>query len=536
MISLLRRLFQRSAQSDPEGLHPCPVTAIAEALLQQGREMWAANPHDIAEAIVKVEKSWALQPSPESAIQLGVMYDRVNRHQDSLAIYRQAFHAHPNHPRLRHEAGITLLRHGTPHDTRDFFDSVRRLDPDDEFSKFYFDICDNFDDWKVSLAPMVAQPGPGPAPYLIVCPVWGAEFTENFVELYCAALLAPGNLPALAKEHPVHFVVFCPANIQEALNGDPRFEPILSYASVHFVNYADGLTDYSSRMDSHYGKELGPYYRRTCKFLLMSTAHYATLDVARNADGYVIPMGADVLLSDGSLAEISRIMKNGADVVLVTGIRLGEEAREILERSHRHEEGSIRISASQTAELYVRHMLTNFFVHSEHFASMPIYICWEVGSTGVLVHSTHYHPTCIRAAASSSPYEITIDPVDSRFMDRAGFPSDRLHYIQDSSVSVFAFEADPLMGHDRNSSNLMVPRDVGLWLSGLWGDLRPTYLRFPIRFSVGDPSDEWQKVETDALLVVEEILSTAMELESRNIPHKSWRLERPPTIRRGDAV
>ena len=525
MISRLRRLFQRSTRPEPDEPDPYDfIPAIAEALLQEGREMWAANPHDVVHAIVKVEKSWALHPCPETAIQLGVMYDRVNRHQDSLAIYRQAFHADPHHPRLRHEAGITLLRHGTAHDAHTFFDSVRRLDPDDAFAGFYFGIFDKFDDWKRSLATKLARPSSASAPYLVVCPVWGAEFAKDFVELYCAALLAPGNLPALAKEHPVHFIVFCPSNIQEALNGDPRFQPILSYASVHFINYANDLIDYGSRMDDHYGKELGLYYRRACKFLLMSTAHYAALGAARDANGYVIPLGADVLLSDGSLAEISRIMKSGADVVLVTGIRLGEEVREILEKSHRDDDGSIRISASQTAELYVRHMLDNFFVHSEQFTSMPIYLCWKVGSTGVLVHSTHYHPTCIRAAASSYPYEITIDPVDSRFMDRAGFPSDRLHYIQDSSISVFAFESDPLMGHDRNSSNLMVPRDVGLWLSGLWGDLRATYLRRPIRFSVKPHTDEWDKAETEALVVVEKILSTAMDFERRNAPYKTWRL------------
>jgi hypothetical protein len=220
-------------------------------------------------------------------------------------------------------------------------------------------------------------------------------------------------------------------------------------------------------------------------------------------------------------------MKNGADVVLVTGIRLGEEVRQILEKSHRHDDGAIRISASQTAELYVRHMPASCFVHSEHFTSMPIYLCWKVGGTGVLTYSTHYHPTCIRASASAHPYEITIDPVDSRFMDRAGFPSNRLHYIQDTSISVFAVEADPLMGHDGNSSNFMAPRDVGLWLSGLWGDMRATYLRIPLRFSAKPPSDEWHKAETQALVVVEEILSTAMALESRNAPRKSWRLQRP---------
>lgn len=486
--------------------------------------MWAANPHDVAHAIAKVEQSWALHPCPETAIQLGVMYDRTNRHQDSLTIYRQAFHANPDHPRLRHEAGITLLRHGTPHDTHTFFDSVRRLDPGDEFSRFYFEIRDNFDAWRSSLASTVVQAAQGAAPYLVVCPVWGAAFAKDFIELYCASLLSPGNLPALAKEHPVHFIVFCPADIQETLNGDPRFQPILNYASVHFVNYSSELIGYDSRMDRYYGKELGLYYRRSCKFLLMSTAHYVALGAARDVNGYVIPLGADVLLSDGSLAEIAHIMKSGTDVVLVTGIRLGEEVRGVLEKSHRQEDGTLRISASQTAELYIQHMPGDFFVHSEHFASMPIYLCWKVGSTGVLVHSTHYHPTCIRAAASSHPYEITIDPVDSRFMDRAGFPSNRLHYIQDSSISVFGVEVEPLMGHDRNSSNLMVPGDVGLWLSGLWGDLRATYLRLPIRFSVKSHSNEWDRAETEALVVVEKILSTAMDFERRNAPYKTWRL------------
>jgi len=437
-----------------------------------------------------------------------------------------AVHDNPHHPRLRHEAGITLLRHGTLADTRAFFESIGQLDSEDEFTKFYFEISEKFDDWKTSLASSTASPTGSSAPYFIVCPVWGATFARDFVELYCASLLAPDNLPALAQRRLVHFVVFCPADIEEILRKEPRFQPILRYANVHFVTYPSQLTNYSSRIDEHYGKDLGQYYKRSCKFLLMSTAHYVALGAARAVDGYVVPLGADVLLSDGSLAEIARIMEAGTDVVLVTGIRLGEEVRDILEERYRHDDGSLRISSSQTAELYVHHMPESFFVDSRHFVSMPIYLCWKVNETGVLVHSTHYHPTCIRAAATSHAYGITIDPVDSRFIDRAGFEPDRLHFVQDCSISVFGVEAEPLMGHDSKSANLMTPKDVGLWLSAFWSDLRAIYLRLPVRFSTSAPTHAWHKAEVDALDTVEKIVSVAANLEDHNRPYKSWQFAR----------
>ena len=534
----LRRLVHspRSPAGAEPRVDPDKIRRLAEDLLQDSATIWADDRHQVRDAIVKAEQAWALHRSPETAIQLGVMYDRVNRHQDSLTVYRRAFHEFPAHPRLRHEAGITLLRHGTPEDTRAFFESLRRLDPGDEFTRFYFELADRFEGWAQSLAEAIGNPAGDSVPYLVVCPVWGAAFARDFIELYCASLLSPNNLPSLAKEHPTHFVVFCPPDVEEYLKQAPTFQAVSRYATVHFMNYPDELVNYGTRMDAHYGSDLGPYYRRTCKFLLMSTAHYSSLRAARLIGGCVLPLGADVLLSDGSMTEIARVMKAGADVVLVTGIRLGQEVRTILERRHRNPDGSLHISAAETAELYVGHMPESFFVDSTHFSSMPVYFCWKVDGAGVLVHSTHYHPICIRASATSHPYAISIDPVDSRFMSRARFAPDRLHIVQDCSISVFGVEEDPLMGHDDSAPNVMVPKDVGLWLSAFWGELRPTYLRLPIRFDIGSPSDAWDKAEADALHTVEEILSVAQALEDVNRPHKSWRLDAKSPPENGKAA
>ncbi len=501
------------------------IPRLAAALLQDATEIWAADPHRVTDAIIKAEQSWVLLPSPDAAIQLGVMYDRVNRHCDALSVYRQATHAFPHHARLRHETGITILRHGTAADAREFFESVLSIDPGDCFAVYFNILSGLYQQWIEELDREMQTPE-GPCPYVIACPVWGETYARDFVRYLCASLLASGNLPGLACGRKVHFVVFTTEATRMQLETDSTFNRLRSCASIHFIVYPDELIDFSAPMKRAYGEELGPYYARTCKFLLMSSAHYVALTVARRHGGFAIPLGADAIFADGSFEAIGRHMDAGKDVILLMGIRLGDEVQPMIE-TFRTEDGLLAIPSPEVSRLYVEHIPDGYFAESDCFALMPIMLCWRVGDTGVLIHSNHYHPVCIRAAATEHPYELTIDPVDSRFMERAGFSCERVHLVLDDEIAGFGVESEPVIGQGDAQPNRMVARDVGLWLWGVWGELRPWYFRSQLRYSTTEIGGEWRPVEGRALAEVDEALATARAYDLTNRRYRSWTLGRP---------
>jgi thioredoxin-like negative regulator of GroEL len=68
------------------------------ARLLQEVARWSGDPESLLEAIDKVERAWALDSDPEIAIQLAVLYDRVNRNDEALVVLREASRKHPDMP------------------------------------------------------------------------------------------------------------------------------------------------------------------------------------------------------------------------------------------------------------------------------------------------------------------------------------------------------------------------------------------------------------------------------------------------------
>lgn len=501
-----------------------PLDVLAQTLRDEGVKMWLSDPHKVVEAIEKIEQSWSLRRNPDTAVQLGVMYDLVNRHQDTLVVQREAFHLFPTHARLRHEAGVTLLRHGQPSDIQDFIDSVLQIDPDDIFAKFVSTLLTEYPRWVGSLATKIKDQFDGKTVYTLACPIWGKSFAEDFIRYLCAALMSPNNLPSLARRHPVVFAIFTTAEIEEYLKADPIFKAVANHATFHFTRYDATLVEYNAPMVEHYGTALGPYYARTCKFLLLSCAHYVALAAGRDLDSTVVPLCSDSILSDGVLTGIAEIMAGEIDVVCFWGFRLtGRQARESVEQGFRAPDGSISISPQSLARLFVKYAPDAYDVASANFSSFPENLYWRVGRNALLVHASHYHPICIRPSSLVFPLELTTDPVDSRFLDKHFFQKERLHFVRDLSIGSVNLEDESTVDSQPHETRTMLPRDVGQWLWQVWGPWRAANFESPICISDGPLPPEWEIVRDQARRTTMEIMSIAMSFEEGNRRRKSWK-------------
>jgi tetratricopeptide (TPR) repeat protein len=507
---------------------------VARRLLRDGTKTWQDDPHKVREAIEMVEKAWALTGDPAIAIQLVTMYDRVNRADDALAVLRQAFRADPRQQLVRHHAAITLLRHGTPDAIEDFFASVLAIDPDDAFARFIVELQQSFDRWTAGLVAAIERARDGRTPFIISCPVWGQPYSDYFVRFLCATLLAPGNLPALAQRHAPHLVIFTTPETEAFLRGHHLFARIEAYAQVHFVHYDERQVKYGEVMAAHYGDQkvyysdrpLAFYYARNCKFALMSCAHYVALAAGRATDAFVSGQVADLVLTDGALLRMAELLSGPSDAVLFHAIQVhGRIVRPILDAAHRHADGALVISGEACTKLLIEHIPERNFTGTDRPLDIPLRICWRVGTEGILVHGNHYHPIALRPRNFEHPLRLTIDPIDSRFVDRSSLQRDRIHLVQDASIVGLSVDDDPLLDQEERGPGPLSADDFALWLWGYWGRLRAELFRTPVRFGPEARGEAWPAVERAASAAVEDIVQRAAALEASEQARKSWRLK-----------
>jgi len=233
---------------------------------------------------------------------------------------------------------------------------------------------------------------------------------------------------------------------------------------------------------------------------------------------------ADTILNDGALPLIADRLSGPSDAVLINSIQLdGATVRAALDERCRRDGGIVEITSEDCTRIIVEHLPDYNFVTADNQPRIPLRACWRVGSGAVLVHGNHYHPMGLRPKSLSHPLHLSIDPVDSRFIDRSALPMERIHLVQDASIVGLSIEDGPLEEQlQQGAASLSIP-DVAFWLWGYWGRLRAEFFRSPLRFGMAKP-DEWTRAEANASAVIEAIVTRAAALEEARQARKSWRL------------
>lgn len=492
--------------------------------MRRGQILWAENPHAIQQAIALVERGWTLCPSPDTALQLVIMYDRVGRHDDALNVLRLASKLFPENEEIRCYAATTIFRHGRFDDLKEYAGSVLRARPSDIFSQFVLETGDFFAAQVEALVQHVRKGDRRARRFFLTVAIWGDAYVDEFLRYSCAALLAPGNLPGLSGAYSVYLVIFTTPQGRARLEASPIFRRLLSSAEVSFHIYPSSIMFARKSVEECYGPRLGEYYFRSMKFALMSAAHYVSLEAGREVDALVTAMGADNIFSDSALTRMAEKVEEGCDVVLVSGFRVHKaKVAESVEARHRKADGSFCLSSEDYVDLLIENIPPEYFVDSPTFADFPILLCWRVPGEGVLVHANHYHPYCVAAGRLVRRLEPTIDPIDGRFLARH-LPDARRHLVQDASIVVSDWGDVPVLEQSMNGERRFSARDVGLWLCGFWDGVRAPLFRSPLRLRRGAGSQRWNEVENTAAAAIEEIVGISSNYVRTS---RSWRLDEP---------
>jgi hypothetical protein len=148
-------------------------------------------------------------------------------------------------------------------------------------------------------APAAPQHRPPPSAVKILLPVWGERFVAQFLEFCLPTLMAPGNIPALARALPCEMVLMTSAADEEMIYRHPLWPHLTGICSVTFSRIDDLITDgnHSTTITLAYARmvrEAGEKMLDTCFIFLVS----------------------DYLVADGSLRSVLARMQDGASGVL----------------------------------------------------------------------------------------------------------------------------------------------------------------------------------------------------------------------------
>jgi hypothetical protein len=169
---------------------------------------------------------------------------------------------------------------------------------------------------------------PPPKAIAVLLPVWGDEFIEQFLEQSLPTLLAPGNVPALAKALPTRFVFLCRARDEAIIRAHSAYRRLRQVVAVEFLPIDDLITssNHSTTITLAYARavrQTGAAMTDTCFFFLVS----------------------DYIMADGSLAAVLARMQAGVSAVQVGNFQLEEQtARPWLRERLASADGTLALS------------------------------------------------------------------------------------------------------------------------------------------------------------------------------------------------
>jgi hypothetical protein len=218
----------------------------------------------------------------------------------------------------------------------------------------------------------------------VLLPVWGEEFTQQFLEFSLPTLLAPGNLPALAKTLPTEFIFLTGRRDEAVIRASAGYLRLAATCDVSFYAIDDLITEgnHSTTVTLAFAaavRRTGTEMLDTCFFFLV----------------------ADYIVANGSLAAAIKPILAGASAVQTGNFQIAiEDAIPWLDRELEGNGGTLVLPPRRL----MRHALTR--IHPATVANIvnsPLShnshanrLFWRVDADTLIGHFYLLHMLCIR--------------------------------------------------------------------------------------------------------------------------------------------
>ena len=144
-------------------------------------------------------------------------------------------------------------------------------------------------------------------PARLIIPLWGEAYASKLVTMTLPALLAPGNLPALADMFDVELVLVTETKLYDKIRQASSFQLVSRVCRTKFVSLDDLMTE----LPGDYG------------VVLTYALFRGFTDLGpRMTETYLLFLNADFIVSDGSLRHLGNLMLEGKRVIHAPSFRV----------------------------------------------------------------------------------------------------------------------------------------------------------------------------------------------------------------------
>jgi hypothetical protein len=266
--------------------------------------------------------------------------------------------------------------------------------------------------------------------------VWGQRFVDKFMDYCLPSLLAPGNIPALArKRNVVHSIVTTEAD-RDRIVAHPTFARLRKVARVVFTCFPPEFLE--RREQSGYN-----FYH----FYGLLDHQSVFMAQALKADLYLLPI--DCVYSRDCLRNFSSYLERDSDCCSVGSIEAIEsELRAWLDVETKHRANVLDLpsrelvqAASERPDRYFRSLTMR--PDNTEFCAHPRELVWPLAD-GLAIHSIFMHPLAVSARLLSRPFHAQHENVDFALLPRLLQGDGRLKVIEDASEAMLGHFGAPV--------------------------------------------------------------------------------------------
>ena len=332
-------------------------------------------------------------------------------------------------------------------------------------------------------------------PFYFIVVLWGEAFRNCFLEFCLASTLAPGNIPALNTTPRSKFLIATRPDDWAAMRETEMFHLLERYVEPVYIEIPP------CPAGVHGCQHMGIGHRQAC-------------DMAHRDKAYAVVLTPDSMLSDGSVARLQDLARQGTELVLAPALRFGEEPFFAHLRAIGAVPAERRGDTAAPLAIGGRQMVyaaVNGF-HSETLTyewdapglmAITPAAWWRVpGEDGIVLHSLSWAPLLLDYAAIGEHDTSTFDQwtLDGDYLFNNSADIKRMHVVQDSD-EMFLASWGPLA--ERPLRKTRFPFDSLLaghffrqsFYSKFFDPLKRKLFFLPVRWHAKPLNAKWEEVE-----------------------------------------
>lgn len=316
--------------------------------------------------------------------------------------------------------------------------------------------------------------------------VWGAEYTDLFIEVVIPNQLSNGNLPSF-KGLDASYYIYTTTEDADRIKKTAAFLRLSDLMPVNFIFIIIANT--------------------SNKYNKLSECHKLAITAANKEDAAIIFLSPDAVFADGSFAKLLELCSAGKRAVMTAGLRVTKETfLPLLLKYFSEDNSTLNISSRELIKLAMQHLhplSQSLFWKSTRFNRYPSHIYWDVPNEGILARAFHVHPLMVAPSRKGISFSSSID---NDYFYQACPDINDIHVVTDSD-EIAVIEMSNLMQWGLMPHNKSKALRVAVWAKYNANPHHRMVFQHKIRFHQNDITPAWGTVEQSSDKVVSSILS-----------------------------